>query len=414
MMARAKAPAWTPEEIAVLHEIYPAGGINAVTDLLPERSWQAIYVMASKLGIRTQAVTEAPKARLQGDHLERAIGMREDQGWSFARIGAELGVSEASACNAVLIALCTRKGFRPAERDAKGRLLPEGIERLRYALRKGYKGVDIQLRLGLSAGRVAEERRRYSRELKAAGKVPLPPPGGGEAYSGVKVSRGKIAEIEAALMQGLGTLKVSERTGASKTTITRARNRLIRKLQRQGKTLPGCDSNGKRVHLVDQLFQIPDAARVEFRRLLIEERMSAARAGLRAGVGGSNAHFMYQGIVAEFAARGEALPPTKRAPSRGPAWRQIRAEDALYPKGRTAMALYRRYAAEHGYPAARQKLADDRAATAVAAREEARRPKSFEEQLAMVAAGKARVVANIPLRRPDPTGTLGGVATGAL
>ncbi|PJI89044.1 hypothetical protein DAH55_03950 [Sphingomonas koreensis] len=413
-MPRAKAPAWTSEEIAVLHEIYPVGGINAVTDLLPERSWQAIFVMASRLGIRSTVVTEAPKARLQGDRLERAIVMREEQGWSFARIGAELGVSEASACNAVLIALCTRKGFRPAERDAKGRLLPEGIERLRYALRKGYKGVDIQLRLGLSAGRIAEERRRYSAELKAAGKVPLPPPGGGEAYSGVKVSRAMIAAIEAAFMEGLGTLKVHERTGASKTTILRARDRLIGRLSRKGQCLPGCDIGGKRVRYTDHFFQIPDAARAEFRRLILVEGMSARRAGLHAGIGGSEAYRMREAIVADFEAAGLPIPSTRRLPSRGPAYRRVTAEDALLPTGKAAMAAYRQYAAAHGYPAARQKLADDRAAAAAAAREEARRPKSFEEQLALVAAGKARVVANIPLRRPDPTGTLGGVATGAL
>lgn len=413
-MSRRKAPPWTSEEIAVLREIYPDGGLNAVTDLLPERSWQAIYVMANKLGIRTTALPPAPKAKLQGAALERAIVMREEQGWSFARIGAELGVSESGACNAVMVALCTRKGFRPAERDAKGRLLPEGMDRLRYALRKGYKAIDIQLRLGLSAGRIAEERRRYNRELKTGGKALLPPPGAGEAYSGVKVPRSKVAEIEDALMQGLGTLKVAERTGASKTTITRARNRLISKLARQNKTLPGRDATGKRLHLVDQLFQIPDAARIQFRRLLIDERMSARRAGLHAGIGGTNAHFMYQEIVAEYAARGEALPPTKRAPSRGPAWRRMKSEDALYPKGRTAMAIYRRYAAEHGYPAAREKLIADRAAVSAAARAEASRPKTFEEQLAAVAAGTARLVANIPLRRPDPIGTLGGVATAAL
>lgn len=413
-MPRPKAPAWTPEEIAVLREIYPAGGINAVTDLLPERSWQAIFVMGSKLGIRSTVVTEAPKARLQGARLERAIVMREEQGWSFARIGAELGVSEASACNAVLIALCTRRGYRPAERDGKGRLMPEGLERLRYALRKGYKGVDIQLRLGLSASRIAEERRRYSAELKAGGKVPLPPPGGGEAYSGVKVPRAMIAEIEAAFMEGLGTLKVHERTGASKTTITRTRERLIARLKRKGQCLPGCDLDGKRVRYTDHFFQIPDAARAEFRRLVLEERMSARRAGLHAGIGGSEAHRMREAMVAEFATAGQPLPPTRRLPSRGPAYHRVMAEDALLPTGKAAMAAYRQFAAVHGYPAARQKLTDDRAAAAAAAREEARRPKSFDEQLALVAAGKARVVANIPLRRPDPTGTLGGVATGAL
>lgn len=412
-MARAKSPAWSAEEIAVLDEIYPAEGLKGVTDLLPDRNWRAIYVMAHKRGLRCQVVTEAPKAKLRGANLERAITLREEQGWSFGRIGVEFGVSEASAANAVISALCVRKGYRPAERDEKGRLLPEGLERLRYALRKGYKGVEIQLRLGLSASRIALERRRYSNELKAKGKAPLPAPGAGEAYSGVKVPKSKIAEVEAALMEGLGTLRVHERTGASKTTIIRARARLIAKLRRKGQCLPGCDVDGKRVTLKDHFFNIPDLARYEFRRLLLEEGMSARRAGLHSGIGGCNAHRIREQIAAELATDGKSLPATHRVPARGPAYKRALTEDALYPTGRLAMAKYRQYAALHGYPAARLKLAADRDAGAATARAEARRPKSFEEQLAAVAAGAA-LVEKVALRRPDPTMTLGGVATGAL
>lgn len=416
-MPKSKPPAWTAEELAILDEHYPVLGLEGVTDLLPDRSWQAIYVMASKRGLRCQILTEAPKAKLQGARLEQAIGMREERKWSFARIAAELGgVSEAGVCNAVLNALCVRKGFRPAERDAKGRLLPEGVERLRFALRKGYKGVYIQLRLGLSAGRVAEERRRYNRELRAAGKAPLPAPGAGQAYSGVRVPRSKIAEIEAALMEGLGTLKVAQRTGASKTTITRARNRLIRRLRRNGECLPGCDIRGKRVRVKDSFHEIPEAARVEFRRLLLEEGMCARRAGIHSGIGGSNAHRMRQAIVGEFAGSEKQLPARTPAPTRGQEHRRRIEEDALYPTGRSAMAAFRQYAAEHGYPAARQKLRvrDDRAQASAAVREEARRPRTFEEQLAAVASGKAQVVPTFRASKAAPDMTLGGVATGAL
>lgn len=425
-MPRTKAPAWTSQEIAVLREIYPTEGLGGVADLLSDRSWHSIHQKAFKLGIRCELVTYAPKARLQGDRLEQAIRMREDQNWSFARIAAELGgISEAGVCNAVLNALCTRKGFRPAERDGKGRLLPEGLARLRVLLKKGFKGVDIQLRLALSAGRVAEERRRYNRELKANGKALLPPPGGGEAYSGVKVPRSKVREIEEALMQGLGTRKVSERTGASKTTITRARNRLIRRLGRKGECLPGCDRSGKRLRVVDHFHAIPDHARAEFRRLLIDRRMSARRAGLHAGIGGSNAHRMYQAIVAEYAGRGEQLPPTRRAPSIGPDRQALLDEDAIYPKGRAGMAAFRQHAAEAGYLTARRKLRDDhaeviaaeqaqRAREAEAARQEALRPRTFEEKLALVASGKAQLVPAFHPRRVAPDMTLGGVATGAL
>ena len=416
-MSARRSPPWTHAELAILDDVYPREGLNGVADLLSDRSWHAIHVMAHKRGLRCTLVTEAPKPKLQGERLEQAIEMREERGWSFARIGAELGVSEAGACNAVLVALCTRKGYRPAERDAKGRLLPEGIERLRYALRKGYKGVDIQLRLGLSAGRVAEERRRYSRELKSKGLQPLPAPGGGRAYSGVKVPRTKISEIEAALMAGLGTLKVSERTGASKTTITRVRNRLIRRLRRSGQVLPGCDASGRRVRVTDHFHAIPDSARMEFRHLLIDKRMSARRAGLWSGIGGSNAHWMREAIIAELAASGQELPPRERVDTKE-AKRAAAAADVIFPRGRTAMASFRHLAARIGYPAARQQLREDfdarQAAAKAAARAEALRPLSFDEKLAKVARGEAGIVPKIPLRRPDYAGTLGGVASGAL
>lgn len=40
--------------------------------------------------------------------------------------------------------------------------------------------------------------------------------------------------------------------------------------------------------------------------------------------------------------------------------------------------------------------------------------RSFEEQMELVASGRATIVEEPPLRRPDPTQTLGGVATGML
>ncbi|WP_052192433.1 hypothetical protein [Sphingomonas sp. Ant H11] len=246
-MPRAKSPAWTSEERAVLIELYPALGLNGVADALPDRSWQAIYVMANKLGLRTVCTAKAPEPKLQGQRLEEAIRLREVEGWSFARIGAHMGVAEASACNAVLIALCPRKGFRPAERDATGRLTPEGLERLRYALRKGMKGLDIQLRLGVSASCVAEQRRRYQADLKARDKAPLPPPGAGAAYSGVKVAVAKKREVEGLLLEGFGAKRVTAQTGVSNTTVGRIRNRLVKRLARKGECLPGCDLAGRRI-----------------------------------------------------------------------------------------------------------------------------------------------------------------------
>jgi len=407
-MPRAKAPAWTSQELAVLHEVYPREGINGVTDLLPERSWQAIYVMASKLGLRSNIVTDAPTPVLNGDRLEQAIQLREAQGWSFARIGASLGVSEAAASNAVLIALCPRRGFRPAERDEKGRLTPEGLERLRLALRKGMKAVDIQLQLGLSAGRVAEERRRYSADLKARGKAPLPPAGGGTAYSGLKLTRQQRGEVEALLLQGFGAKIVGERTGASNTTIGRIRNRLVKRLARKGETLPGCDGAGRRIAAAKQSRHYVPAASLDELRRRILAREPVVRAARDLGIGGSTAYRLRDQIAAELAERGEELLPPVRLGRSAEARSRAKASSWL-PTDRAQE--YRNLAHEHGPAVAKDmmlaRMAEER-------RGAASRPLTFEEKLARIAAGKASVTAAFRPRKALPDATLGGVATGMI
>lgn len=407
-MPRAKAPAWTSEEVAVLREIYPEQGINGVTDLLPERSWQAIYVMANKLGIRSSAVPAAPNTALQGERLEQAIQLREEQCWSFARIGANYGISEAAATNAILIALCPRKGFRPAERDGNGRLTPAGFERLRLALRKGMKAVDIQLQLGLSSSRIAEERRRYQADLKARGKAPLPPAGGGAPYSGLKLTRQKRQEVEQALLEGFGAAKVSARTGVSNTSVGRIRNRLIKRLARKGEKLPGCDAAGRRVGAAIQSRRyIPESTVAEFRRRLLD-RQPAARIANDLGIGHCTAYRLRDELAADLAARGEELPKPLRHGRSSAALSQARAARWL-PAER--MQEFRDLSHEHGLAEAkaimRQRLADER-------RLETLRPRTFEEQLAKIAAGKAGIAPTFRPTKTIPDATLGGVATGMI
>ena len=73
---------------------------------------------------------------------------------------------------------------------------------------------------------------------------------------------------------------------------------------------------------------------------------------------------------------------------------------------------------EHGFAEAKHlflaRIEDERAAEAAARAAERARPKTFDEQLARIARGEVRVVDRIPLRRPDPSMTLGGVASAAL
>ena len=412
-MAQSKPPAWSAAELDALREVFPRAGVNAAADALPGRSWQAINVMASKLGLRSPVVGDAPKPMLQGAQLEEAIRLREVEGWSFARIGATFGVAEASACNAVLIALCPRKGFTPAQRYPNGRLTPEGLDRLKLMLRKGLKGVDIQLRLGVSASCVAEQRRRYRADLKIRGKAALPPPGAGEAYSGVRLSTAKKREVEALFLEGYGAKKVTERTGVSNTSVGRIRNRLIKRLARKGDALPGCDRQGRRGAAKESARQIPAEA-VEALRERLLAREPVRRAARDLGVGTCAAYRIRDALAAELAAEGRALPrpilPGKsheaRAEVRRAAW---------LPAAK--LQRYRVLTTEHGLDEAKRLLLDEivaeqREATARRAAEAAR-PKSFEEKLALVAAGRG-ITAALHLRRPDPTMTLGGVATGAL
>lgn len=393
-MSKRKAPPWTSQEIAILREHYPDGGLDGVADLLPERSWTAIYVMANKLGLRTAVVADAPEPRLRGAALEEAIRLREEQGWSFARIGAHFGVAEASACNAVLIALCPRKGYRPAERDAHGRLTPAGLERVRYALKKGLKGVDIQLRLGVSASCVAEQRRRYNRELRARGKAELPLPGNGEAYSGVKLTRERIARVEALFLSGLGTLKVSERSGVSKTSCTRIRNRLIRRLKRKGQVLPGSDASGARHVQAESARKIAPEQREQLVALL-RDRVPVRRAAAMLAIGTCSAYRMRDALRAELAAGGEELPPPI-LPGRV---RSTRPDPYWPPTGNKEIFAFRAMLATMSLDKAK---AEWRRSRAEADRAERQRPKSFAEQLQLVEAGKVRLVQAQPRAHMQP------------
>jgi hypothetical protein len=292
--------------MAILREFYPAGGIKAVSERLPGRSVYSIRVKLNRLGIRCAVPQQhAPRCVLRGAELEEAITLRQVEQWSFERIGARFNVSESAACNAVMNALCVRQGFTPAERDAHGRLTPGAVGRLRWMLKKGLKGVEIQLRLGVTASRIAEERRRYNRELKANGKAPLPAPGAGERYSGVAVTKAECSHVEQLFLEGFGSQKISERTGVSSTSCKRIRDRLVRRLRRHGKCLPGCDRNGVRHVQRDHVAHVTDQQLVKLRELILQ-RMPVRRAAALCGVGACTAYRVRDALKQEL---GEALPP---------------------------------------------------------------------------------------------------------
>ena len=391
---------WSSSEIAILREHYPTLGADCVRHL-PGRSEKSIHQKAFKLDIGCGKVVDAPRPKLAGPDLEEAIGLREEANWSFARIGAKFGVAEASACNAVLIALCPRKGFTPAQRDEHGNLTFEGRERVRLALRKGLKGVDIQLRLGVSASCVAEQRRRYRRDLDARGKAPLPPPGGGEDYSGRKLPRAKVREVEGLLLDGFGTARTSAQTGVEISSCKRIRNRLIRRLARKGEALPGCDRHGRRIEVKDSAAYVHPAQVTAFRKLLLD-RMPVRSAAYQTAIGSCSAYVLRDQLRNEMAAQGFALPrPDLRRAVRGTA----RLDPTWPPRGLTGYAAFRDLLRSMPFEAARERWRADRRAEIAA---EARRPKTFEEQLARIQRGEIGLAPS--LNRPHLAPLIGELA----
>ena len=338
---------WADAELDVLRNHFEREGAEGCAKRLNGRIANGIKQRARKLGLKDPTDIRGSFTNLGGERLEEAIRLRDDKGWSFKRIGLFFGVCETAATNAYFIAMCPRRGFRPAERDRNGRLLPAEIERLRAMLRKGLKGWEIQLRMGVSAAFVAQQRRRHQPPLKGHPKGPLPPPGGGERYSGARIGRDEKRRAEFLYLAGHGTPRVSKETGISHTHCLRIRSKLIRRLARKGQTLPGCDRKGVRHAQVHSRKQV-SAAQREQRRALLMQGVGLKRGGLMAGVGGCSAYRIRNELKQDLGARGEQLPPTKRV-GRGGA---IAAR--WLPTGARWIYLYRILIDEHGADEARR------------------------------------------------------------
>lgn len=343
--------------------------------------------------------------RLSGPSLERAIALREQDGLSFARIGEQFGISEAGAANAVLAGLCARKGFRPAARDANGHLMPAEIERMRLMLRKGLKGVDIALRMGVSQSVVSHERRRYSAYLKANGKAPLPAPGNGEAYSGARIPAKMKREAERLFLEGYGNQKIHDATGISLTQIGRIRTRLVKRLKRKGECLPGCDANGKRHVIKDSVRRIPETS-IQKLRELIMAGTPVLRASKIAGIGTCSAYRLRDRFKAELEAQGETLPAPKLPGRVKGAFHPCRRAGWLKP---TDYTRYRTLIREHGEEEARRILKAEYAAE----REKMRREDPFAYQMARLQEGAA-LTHKVDIRPAGPGYTLGGIASAAM
>ncbi|WP_157084692.1 hypothetical protein [Sphingomonas pituitosa] len=395
-------PAWSAAELKLLREHYVEGGMPAAHSALPARSIYSIRMKAARLKLKSPLRAPARKHMLNGERLAAAIELRE-QGVPFSKIAAQFGVCETAATNAITTALCAARGHRPAERDRAGKLLPTEIERLRYMLKKGVKHIEIQQRMGISASSVSHYRRAYNAELEARGKALLPPPGNGERYSGVPVDPNDRKRVEELLLTGLGSIKVSDRTGVSKTSVVKIRATLVKRLKARGQVLPGCDINGRRVKLIAQAHSIPESTKERFRSLLLNG-MPVARAATICGIGACSGYRLRNELRDQLAARGEQLPPVRRPGKLTEQARAIRSTEQLSREERRRL---RRLVSEHGEEEGRREFQRERRAAAMA-------PKTFEEQLARVASGAASITRTFKPSRAAPELTLGGVASAAL
>ena len=411
-----RAP-WSEAEEAILRAHYPTGGLPACHPLLPHRSKQAIYMRVNLLGIRTVSKAKIRQSVLSADQQAEVYRLSAE-GWPALRIARHLGHAESSINNLLVIERGRRMGFTPLPRDQYGHLTAESIDKIRLMLRKGMKGVEIQERAGVSAACVAEQRRRYQRDLKARKKAPLPPPGGGQVYTGHRFTRQQLREIEALFLQGFGTKSIERQTGIGHTTIIRERRRLVARLARKGQCLPGCDITGKRRRIADATNMVPQASIDRLRQLLLT-RLPVAAAARIAGIGKSKAYEVRDQLRDELAARGEALPPPIRTGCRAAAAPASLALPGM-PTDRAGMFRFRQLLRIHGTEQeALKALQDEQTAEKLAAearrRAEALRPKTFEEQLERVRRGEATISRKLTIpTRALPDMTLGGVATGQL
>lgn len=341
---------------------------------------------------------------LTGDALAAAVRMHDD-GVPQREASRRLGVAVSTLQNGVAAALCARSGHAPAQRTPSGRLSQEGRDRLREALRKGLKGVEIQLRLGVAAGTVSKERKRYAADLKARGKRCLPPPGGGDRYRGVLVPKEKLREVEELLLTGMGAGKAALAVGISKTPCLAVRRRLVRRLARRGETLPGCDRAGRRTSIIFGDGHVPAASKAQLRDLLLAG-MPVANAAKIAVVCARVAYAIRDELNASRAAAGlPAIIPCRLSRD---ATRKARIDAEWLPKGRSNKVLYRRM-----LEAAGGDFALARRATVKAMAERDGHDPHVADQIDRMRRGAGLVAAFSP-RRMDSVVTLGGVASSGL
>lgn len=395
-MTARRAPRWSAAELEILRTTYVEQGLEAALALLPGRPRQAVYVKAAKLGLKTSF--RPARLGCYRAIAEQALALYAELG-SYARVGERLGVCEATATNAVLVAQCLAAGHTPIDRGPDNRITQAGIDRLRQLMRKGLKHRDIQLLTGVPAATLTRERRRYEAYLKEHRLAPIPARNHGEAYSGNLVPRDKRRQVEALYLEGFGAQKIFEATGVSKTVCLRIRTRLVARLRRRGECLPGCDADGVRRVMRDHGARLPQESLDKLRALLLD-RVPVARAARICGIGGSSAYRIRDAMKAEL---GDAMPSPRLPGHVTPLKREAMNAQAI-PAER--LWRFRQLVRDHGDAEARRLLRAEMA--------DERRSMTFDQQLEAVGQGKLGIVEVQQIRRPDPAFSPGGSQLAAI
>lgn len=380
---------WTAYEERVLRRLYPVGGAEAVQEKV-KRARTAIMQKAHMLEIPgPPKMPPALVTKLQGVNLTRALE------WFDAKVPIEeiarrLRMGAPTVQNGVMIGLARRSGTA-AERDPEGHLTPYGLEQLREALRQGWKGREIQERLGISASRVSRERKVYSAELRKTRKKALPPPGAGVPYCGVKVAPAKKREVARLFLEGFGTAKISEQTGVSKTVCLRVRAALVKRLRRKGQCLPGCDAKGVR-RVIKESVHFVKSEQVEALRKLLLDRVPVQAAAKIVGMGASRAYVERDRLAGDLREQGKELPPPRRMGKKA----------YPVPEG-TLQEAKAKIVETGGDPErARRIMLEERCLA------EAKGDPALEAQIQKLLAG-ATLSRALPVRAAGPDQTLGGV-----
>jgi hypothetical protein len=286
---------------------------------MPHRSKVAITAKANGMGLRgPKNWRNAAAGNCSGEQLERAIELYERGNIAWTDIGAAAGCSATSAQNAVLIALCERRGFAPAERTERGSITPAGIERLRELMRQGKKGVEIQLEAGVTASVASRERRAYERELAVAGAEPLPARNDGQPYSGVRLTTEHRRNVESLLLQGFGIILAGRKSGVGQQSVRIIRADLVRRLKSVGVAMPGCDLDGNRLETISaHPLKKSDEEIAKLRALLVDQRLPVKDAAPLAGMSTAVAYKYARAIADVLAADGQEMPkPIRASPKR--------------------------------------------------------------------------------------------------